>query len=162
MPPILLTISPLHQTLRSLEERKWSLTEEALACHTNSPWQHLRKCIEIGMENMHTDVRVVRVKTMIAHIFLLRVKSYAADMRSTFSNPSILYYWWQYFLLIFNLLKQFISNFQVTGSGKTLAFLIPIVEMLRATLKAGTVEWRNGGKWPQILKHGTAENDPKS
>ena len=21
---------------------------------------------------------------------------------------------------------------------------------------------RNGGKWPQILKHGTAENDPKS
>ena len=31
-----------------------------------------------------------------------------------------------------------------------------------ATLKAGTVEWWNGGKWPQILKHGTAENDPKA
>ena len=36
---------------------------------------------------------------------------------------------------------------------------------------SGIAEWRkmtpnpktwNGGKWPQILKHGTAENDPKS
>ena len=35
----------------------------------------------------------------------------------------------------------------------------------------GMVEWRkmipdpkkeNSGKWPQILKHGTAENDPES
>ena len=30
----------------------------------------------------------------------------------------------------------------------------------RATLKAGTTERRNGGKWPQIIKHVTAENDP--
>ena len=88
------------------------------------------------MENMHNDVRVVRVKTMLAQIFLLSMKSYAADTRSTFSDALILYYWWQYFLFIFNLLKQFISNFQVTGSGKTLAFLIPIVEMLLQRLFA--------------------------
>ena len=29
---------------------------------TNSPCQHLRKCIENSMENMHTDVRLLRVK----------------------------------------------------------------------------------------------------
>ena len=31
-------------------------------CQTNSPCQHLRKCIENRMENMHTDVRVQRVR----------------------------------------------------------------------------------------------------
>ena len=44
------------------------------------------------MENIHNDVRVVRVKTMMAQIFLLSMKSYAADMRSTFSDALILYY----------------------------------------------------------------------
>ena len=27
----------------------------------NSPYQHLRKCLENSMENMHTDVRVGRL-----------------------------------------------------------------------------------------------------
>ena len=35
-----------------------SPTEEALDCYTNSPCQHLRKCMENSMENMHTDVRL--------------------------------------------------------------------------------------------------------
>ena len=57
----------------------------------------------------------------------------------------------------------------VSSGGRPETGAIPV--FLRATLKAGTAEWRkmtpnpktrNGGKWPQILKHGTAENDPKS
>ena len=28
---------------------------------TNSPFQHLRKCVTNSVENMHTDVRVKRV-----------------------------------------------------------------------------------------------------
>ena len=31
---------------------------EAFDCLTKSPSQHLRKCIESSMENMHTDVKV--------------------------------------------------------------------------------------------------------
>lgn len=37
---------------------KLSPTKDALDCSTNSPCQHLRKCIEKGTENMHTDVRI--------------------------------------------------------------------------------------------------------
>ena len=51
---------------------------------------------------------------------------------------------------------------QSSHARKYLAAVFPYAHLLRATLKAGTVEWWNGGKWPQILKHGTAENDPKS
>ena len=29
--------------------------------NTNSPWHHLKKCIENSMENMLTDVRVLKV-----------------------------------------------------------------------------------------------------
>ena len=47
-----------HITLTSGEQRNWSPTKEAPDCQTNSPQQHLRKCIENSMENMHTDVRV--------------------------------------------------------------------------------------------------------
>ena len=35
-----------------------SLTKEALDCYTNSPCQHLRKCMENSMENMLTDIRL--------------------------------------------------------------------------------------------------------
>ena len=35
---------------------------EALDFLSNSPCQHLRKCKENSMENIHTDVRVQRVK----------------------------------------------------------------------------------------------------
>ena len=36
---------------------EWLLTREAvLDCETNSPYQHLRKCKKIGIENMRTDV----------------------------------------------------------------------------------------------------------
>ena len=38
---------------------------------TNSPYQHLRECIGNGMENMHTDFRLERVKSLSApHCFL--------------------------------------------------------------------------------------------
>ena len=32
------------------------LLKEALDYRTNSPYQHLKKCIENSTENMHTDV----------------------------------------------------------------------------------------------------------
>ena len=35
---------------------------EAFDCQTNSPCQHLKKCIKNSMENMHTDVIVKKVK----------------------------------------------------------------------------------------------------
>ena len=35
-----------------------SLTKEALDCYTNSPCQHLSKCMENSLENMQTDVRL--------------------------------------------------------------------------------------------------------
>ena len=35
-----------------------SPTEEALDCYTNSPCQHLSKCMENSLENIHTDVRL--------------------------------------------------------------------------------------------------------
>ena len=35
-----------------------SPTEEALDCYTNSPCQHLSKCMENSLESMHTDVRL--------------------------------------------------------------------------------------------------------
>ena len=38
------------------------LTKEPLDCYINSPYQHLKKCIEKSMENIHTDARVKRVK----------------------------------------------------------------------------------------------------
>ena len=38
--------------------------KEALDCSTNSPFQHLRKCLENVKEDMHTDVRVERVKKL--------------------------------------------------------------------------------------------------
>ena len=44
-----LTMSPLNQTTRSQ-------TEEAIDCKTNSPCKCVRKCIEISVENLHTDV----------------------------------------------------------------------------------------------------------
>lgn len=47
----LLTMSPLNQTSRSQ-------TEEAIDCKTNSPCKYVRKCIEISVENLNTDVRV--------------------------------------------------------------------------------------------------------
>ena len=36
--------------------------KEVFDWQTNSPCQHLRRCIKNSMENMHTDVRVLRVK----------------------------------------------------------------------------------------------------
>ena len=54
----LLYLQPLNQTLRSREWRKWSPTKEVLDCKTNSPCQHLKKCIENSEENMHINDRV--------------------------------------------------------------------------------------------------------
>ena len=38
------TISPLKQTLRSIEQGKWPTTEETCDCSTNSPIQKIGKC----------------------------------------------------------------------------------------------------------------------
>ena len=38
--------------------------KKALDCSTNSPFQHLRKCLENVKEDMYTDVRVERVKKL--------------------------------------------------------------------------------------------------
>ena len=53
---------PSH-TLRLGELRKWSPIKEAVDCETNSPCYHLMKCLENITENMHTDVRVWRIKS---------------------------------------------------------------------------------------------------
>ena len=42
--------------------------KEAFDCQTNSPRQYLRKCIKSSMENMHTDVRVLRVNEYITYV----------------------------------------------------------------------------------------------
>ena len=47
--------------------KEMSLTKEALDCCTNSPCQHLSKCMENSLENMHTDVRL-KVKTQCLKI----------------------------------------------------------------------------------------------
>ena len=55
-------ISPHNITAESHRKVKrikdMSLTKEALDCYTNSPCQHLSKCMENSLENMHTDVRL--------------------------------------------------------------------------------------------------------
>ena len=38
--------------------------KKALDCSTNSPFQHLRKCLENVKEDVHTDVWVLKVKKM--------------------------------------------------------------------------------------------------
>ena len=35
-----------------------TMTADALACETNSPFQHFRKCKGNSMENIHTDAMV--------------------------------------------------------------------------------------------------------
>ena len=57
---LLPTISPLSQTLRSWEYRKWSPTKEPFFFFflTNSPCQHPRKCMGNSMKNNHIDVRL--------------------------------------------------------------------------------------------------------
>ena len=34
------------------------IPKEALDCYKNSPYWHLRKCLEKSVENIHTDVKV--------------------------------------------------------------------------------------------------------
>ena len=41
--------------------------KESLDCHTNSPCQLSRKCVENSMENLHTDVRVSSVNERAVH-----------------------------------------------------------------------------------------------
>ena len=38
------------------------MSKEAPDCSTNSPCQHLRKCIENSRENIQTDVREYSIK----------------------------------------------------------------------------------------------------
>ena len=66
----LLTISPLNQTLRSIDETLDCLTnsliqnqtlrsiDETLDCLTNYLIQNIRKCTENSVENIHNDLRV--------------------------------------------------------------------------------------------------------
>ena len=48
------------------KKRKWSPTEEALNCWMNSPCQYRSKFLENGVENMHADVRVWRVRKNVS------------------------------------------------------------------------------------------------
>ena len=55
-------ISPYNITAES-HIKVWRIKEmiaslEALDCLTNSPCQHIRKCVENSKDNMHTDVRM--------------------------------------------------------------------------------------------------------
>ena len=43
-------VSPLNQTWKSCEERRWSPTKTALDCETNSPCQPLWKCLKKSKE----------------------------------------------------------------------------------------------------------------
>ena len=45
--------------------------KEALDCSTNSPCQHLRKCLQNSMENLHTDIRVY---SAVRKIFTTRTR----------------------------------------------------------------------------------------
>ena len=79
----LLIILTQNHTLRSQEYWKYSPTKEALDCSTNSPCQHLRKCIENGMERMHTDARVQRIKATL-EMMLFRVSPEIISLITTF------------------------------------------------------------------------------
>ena len=43
-----------------INDHQLSPTKESLDCFTNSPHQHLEKCIENRRENMYTDVRAFK------------------------------------------------------------------------------------------------------
>ena len=58
------TVSLLNQTLRSWGWGNY-LQLKKLDCKTNSPCQYHWKCLENSVENMHTDVRVYRVKSLL-------------------------------------------------------------------------------------------------
>ena len=51
-------INPESHTKVMRKKRKRSPGKEPFDWQTNSPCQHLRKCIKSSVENMHTDVRV--------------------------------------------------------------------------------------------------------
>ena len=41
------------------------INPKVLNCFKIPPCQHLRKCIENSMENMHTDIKMKRIKCII-------------------------------------------------------------------------------------------------
>ena len=47
--------------------------KETLENLKNSPCQHLRKCVENSMENIHTDVRVKSIKKIANIIFQVHI-----------------------------------------------------------------------------------------
>ena len=75
-------------------------------------------------------------------------------------------------------LKNKLRRAPLLGLAKSIYYIFPWGHNYNGRLEGdpksrngGMAEWRkmtpnpktrNGGKWPQILKHGTAENDPKS
>ena len=69
------------------------------------------------------------------------------------------------FLEVFHIfLKSYFEEFVLRGLNAS-PLIKPLVTPCGwhgVTLKAGIGESRNAGKWPQILKHATKENDPKS
>lgn len=71
---LFLAISPLNQMLRSGEQREWSPADKLLIVETNSPCQHLKKCMESSVEIMHTDIRIYsyRVSTWVGYLKLTR------------------------------------------------------------------------------------------
>ena len=45
-------------------------TIDVLDCQTNSPCQHLRKCIRNSLENMHADVMIDKKWLMSLHSYI--------------------------------------------------------------------------------------------
>ena len=57
-------ISP-ESNIKIMRIREMINNQRTLDCETNSPFQNLKKCMENSMENMHTDVRVLRVNLFV-------------------------------------------------------------------------------------------------
>ena len=64
-------ISPFNSTpelnLKVMRTKEMITNQEALNCETNSPCQFPGKCVENSLENMHSDVRMWRVKDVLLH-----------------------------------------------------------------------------------------------
>ena len=54
----------LESNIKVMRIKEWSPVKEPFDWQTNSPCQHLRKCIKNNVENMYTDVRVLRVESV--------------------------------------------------------------------------------------------------
>ena len=142
----LLTTSSLNHILRSWEYRKWSTITEALDRQANSPCQHLWKCIENSMENVHTDVRVERVKTSFRRLFSLPAGCHVWVVPSgPFSRYNCLLHHWQL------LMERVIGNSVLCNSGKWFEYYLHLccsghgLKEAKGKKKSSTPPWKSKG-----------------